>query len=151
MIVAEITGIALGVYCDTRKLSTSKYLAMARKRSSRSTTAFIFFAFLSIIAFCAFVPVFAPLPSLSSHPNQSRHHSSRHKKVGSFSLALWSWYCDFLMQFNVVLFPGFCEKNSWLSLSRLEGNYLVCRGTSVYLIDEKMKEIKGIWILDYKI
>ncbi|KAG2728794.1 hypothetical protein I3760_01G220900 [Carya illinoinensis] len=54
---------------------------MARKRSSRSTTAFIFFAFLSIIAFCAFVPVFAPLPSLSSHPNQSRHHSSRHKKA----------------------------------------------------------------------
>ncbi|XP_059456534.1 beta-galactosidase 17 isoform X2 [Corylus avellana] len=58
---------------------------MARKRSKRTTTTFVFCGLLSIIAFCAFVPVFAPLPSLSSHSN----HHSQHKKVttGKFGIA----------------------------------------------------------------
>ncbi|KAK4591088.1 hypothetical protein RGQ29_021328 [Quercus rubra] len=53
---------------------------MARNRSSRNRTTFFFCTFLAIIALCAFVPVFAPLPSLSSHLPHDHSHS-RHKKV----------------------------------------------------------------------
>ncbi|KAK7854829.1 beta-galactosidase 17 [Quercus suber] len=53
---------------------------MARNRSSRNRTTFFFCTFFAIIALCAFVPVFAPLPSLSSHLPHDHSHS-RHKKV----------------------------------------------------------------------
>ncbi|XP_030968113.1 beta-galactosidase 17-like [Quercus lobata] len=53
---------------------------MARNRSSRNRTTFFFCTFFAIIALCAFVPVFAPLPSLSSHSLHD-HSLSRHKKV----------------------------------------------------------------------
>uniref|UniRef100_A0A2N9HLX8 Beta-galactosidase n=1 Tax=Fagus sylvatica TaxID=28930 RepID=A0A2N9HLX8_FAGSY len=52
---------------------------MARKRSTRTRTTFFFFTLLSIIAFCAFVPVFAPLPSLSSHSHYDHSHSQPKK------------------------------------------------------------------------
>ncbi|XP_027340911.1 beta-galactosidase 17 isoform X2 [Abrus precatorius] len=41
--------------------AASKLLAMAKKRS------YLFFIFISFMLFCAFLPVFAPLPSLSTH------------------------------------------------------------------------------------
>ncbi|GLU14323.1 hypothetical protein SLE2022_308990 [Rubroshorea leprosula] len=61
----------------SRKLTepTSKpATAMARNRSRKTTL--IFFFLLSVMAFCGFVPVFAPLPSLSSNPH---HHHHRHR------------------------------------------------------------------------
>ncbi|OMO70788.1 Glycoside hydrolase, family 35 [Corchorus capsularis] len=45
-----------------------------RKRSSKTTL--IFFVLLSFIAFAAFVPVFASLPSLSSHSHSHSHSRS---------------------------------------------------------------------------
>ncbi|KAK6264230.1 hypothetical protein SCA6_019664 [Theobroma cacao] len=59
--------------------STSKSTAaMARKRSSKTTL--IFFVLLSIVAFVAFVPVFASLPSLSSHSHDLHLHLRLHQR-----------------------------------------------------------------------
>ncbi|KAK9280929.1 hypothetical protein L1049_003820 [Liquidambar formosana] len=66
----------IGVNNRLRSVSTSKLSTMVRKRSSR--TAFFFFL-LSLLAFGAFVPVFAPLPSLSSPSSPS----SRLNKVSA--------------------------------------------------------------------
>ncbi|KAF3450599.1 hypothetical protein FNV43_RR06688 [Rhamnella rubrinervis] len=49
---------------------------MARKRSTRT---FFFIIFLSLIALGTFLPVFAPLPSLSSHSHH--HHNHDHKRA----------------------------------------------------------------------
>jgi hypothetical protein len=90
-----------------RQAATFKFSAMARKRSKRTTTTFFFCALLSIIAFCAFVPVFAPLPSLSSHAN----HHSQHKKVKSLSILLFRLGIVFangiLLRYRVFFF--FCS------------------------------------------
>ncbi|KAL5579483.1 hypothetical protein UlMin_011925 [Ulmus minor] len=52
---------------------SSKRSAMARKQTTRVT--FLFIIFVSLVAFGTFVPIFAPLPPLSSH---SHHHHYSH-------------------------------------------------------------------------
>ncbi|KAH1219314.1 hypothetical protein AAZX31_13G331100 [Glycine max] len=58
--------------------AASKLLAMAKKLSSKPT---ILFIFVSFMLFCAFLPVFAPLPSFSSH------HSHRNTVNRKFEIA----------------------------------------------------------------
>ncbi|KAH7547160.1 hypothetical protein FEM48_Zijuj01G0280000 [Ziziphus jujuba var. spinosa] len=60
--------------------TSSRWSTMARKRTTKTT--FFFVVFLFLVAFGTFVPVFAPLPSLS--PSSHRHHSDRgHSKASS--------------------------------------------------------------------
>lgn len=61
-------------------------LSMAKKRISKAT---LFFIFISFIAFCAIVPVFAPLPSISSrqHHHVHAHHSHSKKVNKKFEIA----------------------------------------------------------------
>ncbi|CAJ1955431.1 unnamed protein product [Sphenostylis stenocarpa] len=66
--------------------AASKLLAMAKKGSSKTT---IFFIFVSFILFCAFLPVFAPLPSLHSHSTRHSHRNSVNRKFEIESDRFW--------------------------------------------------------------
>ncbi|GAV90568.1 Glyco_hydro_35 domain-containing protein [Cephalotus follicularis] len=61
--------------------SVSKLARMARKRSTKTTLFCIII--VGVIGFGVFVPVFAPLPSLSSHSISHNHNSNRHKKLSA--------------------------------------------------------------------
>ncbi|KAF9685142.1 hypothetical protein SADUNF_Sadunf03G0023700 [Salix dunnii] len=60
---------------------------MARRSRTKTT---LFFLLISLIAFLAFVPVFAPLPSFSSHHSLSHRHRHRHqhRKVVTSTVAV---------------------------------------------------------------
>ncbi|KAK8581154.1 hypothetical protein V6N12_071393 [Hibiscus sabdariffa] len=59
--------------------STSKSIStMARKRSSKWKL--IFFVLLFVLAFVSFLPVFASLPSVSSHSHDLHFHLPRHQR-----------------------------------------------------------------------
>ncbi|KAJ6348262.1 hypothetical protein OIU76_004684 [Salix suchowensis] len=63
------------------QLTETTTTANSRKtmaRRSRTKTK-LFFLLISLIAFLAFVPVFAPLPSFSSHYSLSHRHRHRHQ------------------------------------------------------------------------
>ncbi|QCE09060.1 beta-galactosidase [Vigna unguiculata] len=64
--------------------AASKLVAMA-KRSSKAT---IFFIFVSFMLFCAFLPVFAPLPSFHSHSPHRSHRNTVSFCTPSLSLSL---------------------------------------------------------------
>ncbi|KAJ8755751.1 hypothetical protein K2173_024295 [Erythroxylum novogranatense] len=55
---------------------------MATRKKGAKTT--LFLAFICLLAFGAFVPVFAPLPSLSNRPSSNRHQKAN---VHSFKIA----------------------------------------------------------------
>ncbi|KAK7325113.1 hypothetical protein VNO77_29199 [Canavalia gladiata] len=59
------------------RLQKNKVLGMAKKRRWEAT---FFFIFVSLMIFCAFVPVFAPLPSFSSHPLTHSHPNKADRK-----------------------------------------------------------------------
>ncbi|XP_027928587.1 beta-galactosidase 8 isoform X1 [Vigna unguiculata] len=65
--------------------AASKLVAMA-KRSSKAT---IFFIFVSFMLFCAFLPVFAPLPSFHSHSPHRSHRNTVNRKFEIASDRFW--------------------------------------------------------------
>ncbi|TKY48267.1 Beta-galactosidase 17 [Spatholobus suberectus] len=70
----------------TTNTAASKLLAMAKKGSSNAT---LFFIFVSFMLFCAFFPVFAPLPSFSSHPPHHSHRDTVNRKFEIASDRFW--------------------------------------------------------------
>lgn len=86
-------------------LSSKFTITMARKGGPKIT---LFLLFISIIAFGVFVPVFAPLPSLSSSS-----HSHRHRKVFTVILSLalrnaWSQWIFFYSFSPSVKMLNYC-------------------------------------------